>query len=368
MKLLFFIHTLNGGGAERVLVNLTNELVRRGHDITIALNTSETLYEIDSRIRIHVADSREWYRGRSLVRRWTRNQKMKWHFYRHTKKAIKDTKPDIIISFLHCNLWPIILLHGKTPIVHSEHNAYDRVVTFTYHFNRFILNRFFNKVCVLTSFDQGYALAKGLKNTIVMPNPNTFSSIDEENYKLSFSKRKNLLICGRTRAWRIKGLDIAIKAFSRIANIYSDIDLDIVGLCEEPSLSLLKQIAIELGVSSRVHFLGQCTDIQSVFRQHKLLVLSSRSEGFPMVVTEAMSQGLPCVAFERLASSIINTSIDGYLVYDGDITELCVAIQELLSNEEQRFMLGLEARKNVMRFSASEIANRWENMFISLIN
>ena len=57
-------------------------------------------------------------------------------------------------------------------------------------------------------------------------------------------------------------------------------------------------------------------------RQHRLFVLSSRTEGFPMVITEAMSQGLPCVAFERLASSIINSSIDGWLVKDGNVKEL----------------------------------------------
>lgn len=368
MKLLFFSATLKGGGAERVLVNLTNELAKRGHDITIALNKNESYYEVDSRIKIVSAPQRKWYGGRSVLRRLVRNVAIKRHNYRHTRDTIHSVRPDVIISFLWCNMWPIIRWHGNIPIVHSEHNAFDRKLGFHLFYHRFVFNRFFDKICVLTPFDQGYASAKGLKKTIVMPNPNTFIQIDEDEYKSTFTQRKNILVCGRINYWHVKGLDLAIEAFARIANRIPGVDLDIAGSGEEKSLKQLEQLATKLGVEDRVHFLGQRSDMQNVMRQHQLFVLSSRTEGFPMVITEAMSQGLPCVSFEKLASSIIIHSIDGVLVKDGNVAELSEAVLYLISNQDTLFKYGLEAIKNVNRFSAVVVANRWETLFQQLIN
>lgn len=364
MKLLFFSATLKGGGAERVLVNITNELVKRGHDITIALNTHESNYEVDSRIKILSAPINTRYTGRNIIKKLVKHLLLYKQNNRHTRNAIKTVRPDVIVTFLHCNMMAILRYHGSIPIVHSEHNAFDRWVDFKYHIERFFLNRFYDKVFVLTPYDQGFAKAKGLKNTVVMPNPNTFSSISHLEYDDLFSQRKNILVCGRIQSWRIKGMDIAIEAFARIALQLEDVDLDIAGTGNDASINHLKQMAKKLNVESRIHFLGQREDIQKVMQQHELFVLSSRTEGFPMVVTEAMSQGLPCVAFERLASSIIMDGIDGVLVKDGDINALSEAIVNLLTNEETLKSYGEEGIENVNRFSSEIIAKRWEEQLL----
>ncbi len=363
MKLLFFSNTLQGGGAERVLANITKELSRQGHNITIALNINKIDYEIADNIEIIYSSKNNWYNGKNIFKRICRNISMKIHYYKHTKNAILKVKPDIIITFLRCNMIPIIRLHNKIPIISSEHNAYDRKIGFIKSFERFILNRYFDKVCVLTSFDQGYARAKGLTNTVVMPNPNTFDSISIEDYDRYFPKRKNILVCGRVFAWQIKGFDIAIEAFAKIANKIPNTDLDIVGDGDEKSINHLKQIATKYGVHDRVHFLGKSNNIINIMREHKIFVLSSRTEGFPMVITEAMSQGLPCISFERLSSPIIINNIDGVLVNNGNVEELSNAIVKLISNNELRYNLGKESIKNVNRFSAENVVKRWENIF-----
>lgn len=366
MKLLFFSSTLQGGGAERVLVNITNELIKRGHDITIALNRNEIVYELDSRIKIVSAPPRQWYKGRNVIKKLVRNLLINKHNSKHTRDTIKAVQPDVIITFLHCNMKAILHYHGSIPIVHSEHNAFDRRVEFKYYYERFFLNRFFDKVLVLTPFDQGYAMAKGLKNTVVMPNPNTFSSITQKEYDDLFSQRKNILVCGRVHSWHVKGMDIAIEAFAKVAERLSDVDLDIAGAGDEVSIHHLMQLAKNHHMENRVHFLGRRDDIHDVMQQHKLFLLSSRTEGFPMVVTEAMSQGLPCVAFERLASSIIIDGLDGCLVKDGDVNALSEAMGNMLTNEETRKSYGEEGIKNVNRFSSENIAKKWEEQ-LSLI-
>lgn len=360
MKLLFFSATLKGGGAERVLVNLTNELVKRGHDITIALNSNESNYEVDPQIKLVSAPSYKRYTGHNIINRLIENFVLKKNNRKHTRNTINAVRPDVIITFLHCNMKAILRYHGNIPIVHSEHNAFDRWVDLKYHFERFFLNRFYDKVLVLTSFDQGFALAKGLKNTIVMPNPNTFTSISQKEYDELFLHRKNILVCGRIQSWYIKGMDIALKAFAKVAELFPNVDLDIAGAGDEDSINALKQLARKLNIESRVRFLGQCGDIKNVMQQHKLFVLSSRTEGFPMVITEAMSQGLPCIAFERLASSIIMDGIDGCLVKNGDINALSKAIIDMIKNEKICRLYGEEGVKNVKRFSRENVAMRWE--------
>lgn len=363
MKLLFFSNTLQGGGAERVLVNLTTELAHRGHDITIALNFNRSNYEVDSHVKILAAPQKEWYIGRNLVLRLFRNFAMSRFYSRHTRSAISEVKPDIIITFLQCNIRAIIRYHGDIPIVHSEHNAYDRKLGLRNYYNRFYLNKNFDKVCVLTPFDKGYATAKGLKNTIVMPNPNTFDAITEEMYDDLYPLRKNILLCGRVRQWYVKGFDLAIQAFAEKSAKMPEIEMDVVGEYDEQSKEQLMNLASSLGVSDKVHFLGQRSDIRELMQNYKLFVLSSRTEGFPMVVTEAMTQGLPCIAFERLASTIIIENQDGILVKNEDIHSLSLAIFRLINNDDCRYWLGRNAIKNVQRFSSTYVSERWEQLF-----
>lgn len=367
MNLLFFSSTLSGGGAERVLVNITNELAKRGHNVTIALNSNQSNYEIDPRISILPAPQKQWYQGRNPIRRVMRNLAMSRIHRIHTKSVIHSVRPDVIITFLFCNMWPIICYHGSIPIIHSEHNAYDRKISIFYKYQRFILNRFFDKVFVLTSFDQGYAKAKGITNTVVMPNPNTYPSISIEDYNMLFPSRKNILMVGRVDFWKVKGMDIAIDVFARIADRIPGVDLDIVGNGNDSSINYLKNFAIQKGVGDRIHFLGYSNDVKTIMQQHQVYMLSSRTEGFPMVVTEAMSQGLPCVSFERWASSIILHGMDGILVNNGDTKNMGESIINLIEDDEKRNRMGLTGLMNVSRFSAETIAKRWEYTFQVLV-
>lgn len=368
MKLLFFSSSLSGGGAERVLSNLTNNLAEIGHTVYIAINEDKQTYPINDKISIMVAPQKLWYSGNNPIRSLSRRLKRSIRNFFFTRDAIQKVHPDVIITFLHCNMFAIIIWHGNIPIVHSEHNAYDRQLGVKYHFNRFYLNRFYDRICVLSQFDHGFAYAKGLRNTVFMPNPNTFDTLDENTYKEFYHSRQNILLCGRVDAWYVKGFDVAIKMFSLLSKNFPGVFLDIVGPGSKHSLDVLKDIAKQYGVADKVRFMGPCSNMSGLYRKYKLFVLSSRTEGFPMVITEAMSQGLPCVSFEKLSSSIIIHGRDGLLINDNDILQMSSAVTELLDNENMRFTLGLEAIRNVNRFSSDRIACRWIAMFETLIN
>lgn len=368
MKLLFFINSMEGGGAQRVMSIISSEMAERGHDVTLSLNWPGSTYEINPSVKVISAPNLRANKSENIVHRLFR------YFYnlnstrKHTRNMIRSVKPDAIITFMFCNMYSIVRYHGHIPIIHSEHNAYDRKNKFEQFIKRFYINRLYNKVFVLTSFDYGFSRAKGLRNTYIMPNPNTFKCISVEDFDKTYQSRKNILVCGRVNQWYVKGFDLSIKAFSLIADQFLNVDLDIAGEGSADAITNLCKIAEKYGVQDRIHFLGQRDDIESVMQNHQIFLLSSRTEGFPMVVTEAMSHGTPCVSFEKLSSSIIVDGIDGILVKDDDINELASALRNILSNNILRYEMGKTAIKNVSRFSINKIGDRWEHGLINLCN
>lgn len=367
MKILFFTASLSGGGAERVLANIANALVKQGHEVVVSINDNNIAYDLHEEVNIVIAPQLNINRGNNLFMRLRRRVKRHFRDNSHTRNIINTISPDVIVSFLHCNMRAIVKWHGNIPIIHSEHNAYDRKLGLKNYYERFYLNHRFDKVFVLSSFDMGFASAKGLTNAIYMPNPNTYEVMDESDYVSQFYQRKNILICGRVDAWHIKGFDLAIKAFAKISKRYPSLRLNIAGNGSPNSIESLRKIAEEYGIKDKVYFLGYSSNMRDVYRTHQVLLMSSRTEGFPMVVSEAMSQGLPCVSFERLSSSIIIDGVDGLLVNNQSVDEISSSLSYLLDEDTIRYELGLNAIRNIGRFAKENIASRWLKVFNELI-
>ena len=368
MKLLFFIPSLTGGGAERVLSLISNELVNRGHIISIVITDSEVSYKLNDKIVLScIKDVRHHVVGGLLRRTIIRAG----NYLRYKKKAcleINSFKPDVIITFMESQMVPILLCHGHARIVSSEHNTMNRKFGKGIYFQRFFLNRFFDKITVLTSYDKEYAITKGLKKTVVISNPLTYNPISNDVYDSLFYKRKNLLACGRINSWEVKGFDLLIKSFALLTKKDPDIELDIAGAGTDKDFAYLKEIASRFGVSEKVHFLGFRNDIDYLMRIHSVFVLSSRTEGFGMVLIEAMSQGLPCVSFALPGPrEIINDGVDGLLVEEQNYDKMAESIGKMMGCEELRYRMGKNGVKNVGRFSLGTITDKWEQVFNDLV-
>lgn len=367
MNILFFIKCLIGGGAERVTVNLSEELVRRGHNVTICLIENIIDYDIDKRVNIEIMRSGHCYNGKNVfVRKFFSLYNRGLDHY-STYEIIKKVSPDVIVASWGCKIQPILRFHKRIPIIASEHNTFDREHTPDERKQRFFTNKKFNKVVVLTEYDRDFT-KNYLDNTCVIPNPLSFAPISHEEFDSIFPRRKNILACGRINAYKVKGFDNIIIAFSKIAINYPEWDLDIAGAGTEQNVKILKDLAKENGVVDRVHFLGFCNNINEVMKQHSIFVLSSRSEGFGMVITEAMAMGCPCVSYALTGpSEIIKNGYDGILVENQNIDKLSEEMSHLIGDEKLRRELSKSALDSVTRYSVEVITDKWVNLFKEVI-
>lgn len=160
-----------------------------------------------------------------------------------------------------------------------------------------------------------------------------------------------------------KGQDMMLEAWAEVADRFPDWRLRLHG--SGPDEEALRRQAVELGVSGTVEFCGTTADVEGALNEASIFALSSRVEGFPMSVMEAMVYGLPTVAFDCAPGvrELITDESDGLIVQPGNTMEFAEALARLMGDEGLRAKLGRRARTSVRRFSADMVMDRWERMF-----
>ena len=163
-----------------------------------------------------------------------------------------------------------------------------------------------------------------------------------------------------------KGMDRLIRAFAPVAEQHPEWELRIygVGKLEE----WLRGLVDELGVTTQVRLMGHTDDLPAAFDDAAFFASASRAEGFPMVMLEAMSKGLPLVSFDcpRGPSDIIRPGHNGLLVPDNDIAALTVALETMVTDDGQRESMGANALADAEQFVVARIAESWESLFEDL--
>lgn len=287
MKILLVCVKLNGGGAERVGVLMANSLADRGHQVSIVSNLYEpVVYEVDKRISIHSMNPN------------TTNEYKKWSAaILNIRKEINREKPDIIVGIMYlCSLAAKIASIGTgIPVVMTEHNSFERPDSAPFKkkqlFFKYKVNKIYDYVTVLTEADKR-VIGNRLKRVEVMPNPLLLKPYYEEH-----RQEKRIIAAGRVDAWHYKGFDILVKAWNQIYHKYPEWRLEIAGLCDRPRNYLrIVNLIQDFKIEDRTKLLGYRTDVEQLYRDSEIFVLSSRYEGFGLVLIEAMSQGCAPIA------------------------------------------------------------------------
>lgn len=357
MRILFFINRFAGGGAERVMATLANNLVKRGHEIYIDFDTDfESAYKLDSRI-IFLNYQKRWKSTKVYNYKVLRFIK-KLHLIRET---VKTVEPACVVSFVTEINGPVLLatIGLDVPKVVSEHT---RIYGFNNNWKnkliKTIIYRFSDVVTVLTRHD--YKLWKKYGNVVYMPNPIELC-IDDINVE---SKENIVLGVGRIDDYKVKGLDTLLQCWSRVCLEFPDWRLFVAGDGSEQSKTELQQINEELQ-NQNVYFLGFRKDIDTIMRNSSVFILPSRVEGLPMGLIEAMNQKCCCISFDVPTgpAEIIQNKYSGELIENQNIEALSNSLREVMSNKQLREYYSSNAQNSIKKFSVDNIIRRWEILF-----
>jgi glycosyltransferase involved in cell wall biosynthesis len=184
--------------------------------------------------------------------------------------------------------------------------------------------------------------------------PNSFSEMGGGKARLA---GKTVLSAGRLR--RQKGFDLLIRAFGPVAAAHPDWRLRICG--RGRLRKDLQRLIDEEGLSDVVTLAGQAKHLGREMESASMFVLSSRFEGFPLILLEAMSKGLPVVSFDCPTGprEVIDNRRNGILVADGDVDALAAGMREVIADAEFRERLAAASVETVQAYSMQAIGPRW---------
>lgn len=378
LKIVYCIPSLYyPSGMERVVTLKANYFAEvYGYEVVIILTDGKDkkpFYSLSPLVRIINLDINydELY-GKSFLKKTVLYLKKQRIFKNRLRDCLFNLKPDITISTLRREINFInSIKDGSVKIgeIHFSKANYrdfkgEKFINIVQRLFGFLwMKQLINQLKKLDRFitltDEDKMLWTELKNVLTINNPLSF-------FPDKTSKCENKQIIAAGRYVPQKGFDLLIDAWSLVEKKHPDWKLNIFG---DGDRKLLENIIIKNNLQNC--YLNHSTnDIASEFINSSIYVLSSRFEGFGLVITEAMACGVPPIAFDCPCGpkDIINNLKDGILVNSGDINELAEKICFLIENEEIRKDMGSNARKNAERFKIEHIAEQWKLLFEELIN
>lgn len=359
MKVCFFIGDMSrSGGTERVLALIANGLVEKGYEVCI-LNMfgnrqADGFYSYSSKIR------REWL-SEPYPDTIKGHMKKVWELYRFLKKVRPDVlvEVDLILSLytvpanMGCHIPVISWEHFNFYYQFRKHNRIRRVAM--------VLAALFSKaLVVLTKEDQNYYRSKfHLKKKVVqIYNPNSYQ--DNPLSAVDNSRREKMVLAAG-RLTKAKGFDYLLCAWKQLEPCYPQWQLVIAGEGEEGEHieNMIKQFQL-----SHVTLAGNVEHIEKMYQRASVFSLSSRNEGFGMVLTEAMYYGIPVVSFDCKAGpkDIVIHGQNGFLVQTGDVDKMAKRLAQLMKNQELREQMGAQAKKDCSRFQIDPILEKWDRL------
>lgn len=354
MKIFLVLPRLCFGGAERVGVMLANGLSNRGHQVFVLSNLyAPQTYPINDKVVLH-----------NLFTSSNPNKILKWFdAIKQIKKHIKEEQPDVIIGIMWMSslLARLASIGTNIPIISTVHDSFEHPdsakMSWLERFHKFQLNKLYDYITVLTLADKK-AIGKRLKNVYVFPNPLVLEPIQKFP-----NKEKIILAAGRLEDWHTKGFDVLIKAWGRIAKKYKGWTLQIAGVGTDEQRLFLQDMASNNHIEpSQFQLLGFRADIEELYRKSEIFVLSSRYEGFGLVLIEAMSQGCACLStdYKGRQSEIILNEREGITCRPESVDELAAGLERLLSDDCLRKDIQANAIEGSKRFGVEVIVAKWD--------
>jgi len=360
-KILLLVSAMNSGGAERVASVLVNAWASRGDQVILMPTFSgrgECFYQLSSGVRlVYLADLVS-----SKARTWTNKGSRLFAL----RRFIAAERPDVIVSFLpNVNVTAVIASFGLgVPIIVCERtDPFVMPIPLWWRFACRFAYPLADALMVQTQAVAAKYASSGLalRRVEIIPNPVSAQMMNIQ-HRSTGAAMKRLISIGRLEDE--KQFCMLIKIFAGLAKRHTNWSLRIVG---DGSLrTVLQQQISSLGLEERIELAGRKENIAEELAEADAFVMTSKYEGFPNTLLEAMAVGLPCVTFD-CPSGPREMTMDGQmalLVPLNDEHALGMALERIMSDAVLRESLGKQARVSVTeRFALDKILGQWDLLF-----
>lgn len=344
----------NGGGTERVTSVLANELVKRNYKVSIisCQGGQAAKFPLDKNIVLYSLHGE--VKKISAFRRWSS--------FKMIKKYVCENRIDLMIAVdvaLYLYLLPLQIM-GKCKNIAWEHFNLSINTNRLARISRWFAAQTADCIVVLTDNDKKnyFEHFTNIKKLERIYNP-----ITTQNKAKSGLKCKKVVAVGRLTEQ--KGFDILIEIWAKIENMVPEWELNIYG--KGPLENDLKK-RIQYLELERVNLGGYVENIEKVFLDASIFVLSSRYEGFVLVLLEALSKGLPCVCFncKEGPSEVIIDGENGFLIENGNIDGFAQRLLLLMENQELLKSISENTEKGLEKFKPEVIFEEWVKLLDNL--
>ena len=370
-KILFVIEGLSlRGGLERVMADRMNALAGRGHEIVMV----EVYDHGDSPDAFYI--SPEVRRIRLGIRK--RGLWMKpWQFHevmRATRRVVDEEKPDAMTAAALLGVMVYGMSAYRTRMIYESHGA-RRFMPLKLMVRR--MERRVDTVVTLTTADaMEYAIAR---HKVIIPNYSDISSVSSGpsgSSRLSGlsgssgtsgtsgnpgnpgASSQTIISLGRLTPE--KDFAMLLRAWHIVSKAVPTANLAIYG--DGPERNMLERLAVRLGISGSVSLNHSVSDVEAVYRRASLLVMSSRFEGFGMVILEAMQRGVAVVSVDAPHGPRDLLGGGGGILTERSAQALADAIIRLLTDHDLTQRIGHDATKAAERYDKDRIISMWENV------
>lgn len=353
-KIMFYTMSMEKGGAERVISNLSNFFISK-YDITICTNViGASYYPLNEGVKHIKMDSKP-----------INNLFQKIIFKigpirnRQLKKVIKKEKPDIIVSFLPEPSFRILSLKKKVniPIIISDRN--DPKTEYSNFIIRYIMKKTYKKAdgFVFQTPDARDYFKDIIKcDGVIIPNPiNNDFLVDD----ICQNRRRTVVTVGRLTEQ--KNHKLLINAFGKFLELCPDYSLYIYG--DGNLKSQLMEYILSKKLIGKVILKGIVDDIKSEIYDAGMFVMSSDYEGMPNALMEAMALGIPCISTDCSgggAKYLIGNNENGILVPINDVEALTDAMKKVATDLKYANKIGLNANLFTKQLDSNLICQKWE--------
>lgn len=386
MTILYYVTQLyQMGGVERVTTSKINWYAQNGHTVVLALmeqGSREFYYTLDP--RVHIYRLKSYVASGGFLQRMWNNQRAYKELSCQLREIIDKEKPDVAIC-TDAEKFPILpLLMPKGCTFVEFHTSREFADTGTplkekligYNaFTRFLAHKLrlgggWNRICwhyygtlvVLTGRDRSCWVERlGCKNIRVIPNP-----LPYETERQSLCDEQNVLALGRLADE--KDFSSLIDIWAIVAPMCPDWKLRVVG--EGPLRKELQDQVERLGLQHSVRLEPATAEVIPYYLSSSVFAMSSKFEGFGLVLAEAQACGLPSVSYDCACgpSDIIEDGVTGFLITPGDKQRFAERLSLLMRDVELRKFMGRKAHEASGRFFMDDVMVRWLGMFEEAIS